>query len=327
MPELLLHIGRHKSGSTAIQRFLKKNEIFLTDNGFYYPTTGVRGSAHHLISEPMQRGKMARLGSKSATSIPILQGLHSEITSVPGKSIVISSEAFQNCNPSFVREVFCRYDTRVIVYIRNQLEYLASAYAQKVHATDYTSSLDTYFKDIYSVDYRAFLKAWEKQYPQQLTVRKFSRSTLEQGDVVTDFAVHGLGLPDEGSAPPNSSEEANPSLNAKILQLKLYLNREGYYHNESKRLLYHLLPELNGEFESDKVRASQAIRKKLVARCVKSDSAVATRYFGEDQLFEYGNYQTAETTPLPAGELNQMLAAMDERLAKEGITLAMLKRL
>jgi len=254
-----------------------------------------------------------------------MKSLREEIGSVPDKRIVLSSEAFQNCRPNFVRRAFKAYETQVVVYIRNQLEYLASAYAQKVHATDYTGTLEEYLENIYSVDYFGFLNRWQEQFPDRLTVRKFSRSALEQGDVVTDFLVHALGA-DLGNIPPiTHNGDANPSLNAKTVQLKLYLNREGYCNQTAQRQLYRLLPELNAQFDGGKVKVSPTVKKTLIRNCGKTDSAVAAKYFSSDQLFDYSSYRAEETTPLSDGERKLMIAAVNEKLEEKGMTLEILR--
>ena len=99
MKKLILHIGRHKSGTTAIQRFLRKNGDFLTSNGFYYPQTGTRGAAHHEISEPMQRRYTRQNKQFSPDSNPLLAQLRDEIAAADQQKIILSSEAFQNCDP------------------------------------------------------------------------------------------------------------------------------------------------------------------------------------------------------------------------------------
>lgn len=49
-PTLFLHIGRPKTGSTALQHFLMKNRQRLLDNGILYPLTGSYQLSSHLFA-------------------------------------------------------------------------------------------------------------------------------------------------------------------------------------------------------------------------------------------------------------------------------------
>ena len=59
--KMILHIGRHKSGTTSIQSTFFSNKSELQRVGIYYPEMGTRGGAHHLISERML--KLFRTGT------------------------------------------------------------------------------------------------------------------------------------------------------------------------------------------------------------------------------------------------------------------------
>ena len=48
-PVLLLHVGPHKTGSTAIQTFCEQNREGLTRAGFWYPKSGNVGGQHLLL--------------------------------------------------------------------------------------------------------------------------------------------------------------------------------------------------------------------------------------------------------------------------------------
>ncbi len=46
-PVLFLHIGLHKTGTSAIQKFLRANENLLLKKHVYYPLDELGGDAHH----------------------------------------------------------------------------------------------------------------------------------------------------------------------------------------------------------------------------------------------------------------------------------------
>ncbi len=304
MNSLFLHIGRHKTGTTAIQRFLMLNRSNLFDQGFFVPFLGVKGYGHHEIAEPMQRrNKLTHFllkRSQSMRELYLLLEKNQEHVSI------LSSEAFQNCDPKFVRNMFVGYNTTIVVYIRDQLNYLASSYAQKVHATNYTGSLGEYYDNVYRVDYWKFLSEWGNSFKKQLIVRKFDKQALENGDVVQDFIRHVLPGADTSLLEFSDILDSNPSLNEKVLQLKLTLNQSGRVDTYNKGKLYRLLPELNKEFPSCKYTINSSIKRKVINDCFSSDSKVAAQYFGESILFAYDDYQARETSILGFDELNSM---------------------
>ena len=57
MTNLIIHIGEHKTGSTSIQDFLKRNSTALLSRpniNILYPQSGLFHSAHHLLAYAVQ---------------------------------------------------------------------------------------------------------------------------------------------------------------------------------------------------------------------------------------------------------------------------------
>lgn len=126
---LTLHIGRHKTGTTAIQNFLFRNREQLLERGFYVPMAGRDGAGHHRLSRELSTVKKRRLKRRGGAGEAFLE-LAREVGQLePGPQLLISSEDFQNCDPAVVSKALAAYRTRVVVYIREQVNYLASAYA------------------------------------------------------------------------------------------------------------------------------------------------------------------------------------------------------
>lgn len=47
MANIVIHIGRHKSGTSALQDMLFSSKELLEKEGWYYPATGMKNIAHH----------------------------------------------------------------------------------------------------------------------------------------------------------------------------------------------------------------------------------------------------------------------------------------
>lgn len=303
MKKLILHIGRHKTGTSAIQDCLIKNPQLLKSNGYYYPTNARKGRGHHHVSEPNAGLKNRIRGLFIMPKLPT--DLKVELDEHAGYTSIISSEAFQRCHPKLIKRLFEGYDINVVVYLRNHVDYIASAYTQWVHATGYKGSFERYYLTSYSANYYRFLRQWELQFPGKLLVRKFENNSLANGDISSDFLLHGLGIKIEDFSEISKSH-ANPSLNNKVMQLKLHLNRTGEYKTLPPDRLYNTLPMLNTEFPAGKVKTPRVIAKHVIKKNRKRDMKVARRFFSEDTLFRYRLTAPEQHRPLNKHELEAM---------------------
>lgn len=314
MKRLLLHIGRHKTGTTAIQRFLHGNANLLRDAGWYYPQNGLRSFGHHELGAPLTRSALSGAGDGGASLVSRMRAdLQKELCEQQSDT-VISSEAFQNCKPEVIGELFADHDVQVVVYIREQTSYLLSAYAQRVQASDYTGSLEDFYRDTSHVTYMEFLSQWESVFPGRLSVRNYDRQDLSGGNVVVDFCHHFLSLQAEQVANLCNAGDANPSLTSDLLDFKLHVNRHLTLTAEQSRKLYHALARLAVEDESGSPRISGRLASKVAERYAKSNHQVARRYFSRHRLFKA--FQPA-MAPLTSGTSEERLSAIRGRIIED----------
>src|SRR5690625_2944174 len=102
----ILHIGRHKSGTTSLQRFLYNNRDYLAQHGFAYPEAYIRVCAHHKLPEIFLARRVKTL-SRNILRDNILEHRKRLIQTLNDDSLVyiISSEAFQNVPPRITRQL------------------------------------------------------------------------------------------------------------------------------------------------------------------------------------------------------------------------------
>ena len=146
-------------------------------------------------------------------------------------TLIISSEAFQNCDPKIIRQIFTKdiFNVQVVCYFRDQVSYLVSSYAQAIHAEFRTDNLEAYL-NAFNSNYWSFTEQWNDQF-ENMILGIFSRDELLNGDIVEDFSVNTLGLEPSIGEMYNS----NPSLSRRYLAFKLIYN-EKYHKNELKKL-------------------------------------------------------------------------------------------
>jgi hypothetical protein len=326
--KILLHIGRHKTGTTAIQQFLGDNRGALLRAGYFVPLAGRVNAGHHGFAQPFVKGRLQEtLRNGQLGELPAFRQLREELTDVPeSHTVVISSEALQNCRPEAVRRAFEGYDARVVVYLRNQLEYLATAYVQRIHATTYAGSIDDYYRDVYqgSSNYFAFLKNWTQAFPDAVTVRRYA-----SGAAVEDFCEHVLDIDHDDYA--RRSGDSNPSLNARLAVFKRKFNERELSRTEpstepTANKMYFALPRLNGNFPAKKYAVPPHIAADLLKRCLSTDAKTARQYFAEEVLFDYDGYESTEEPVVSDADYEIIYGCLLDEVAKASAEKSAAKR-
>ena len=130
MSHFVLHIGTHKTGTTALQRTFGAARPSLRAHGIVYPSLQPREPGHHILVGPWIDRHHDR-----QTTIRLWQSLAE--SHAGGKStLVISSEEFCRARPQSVdfaelAGFVAGFDRRTVVcYLRNQASYIQSIYLQ-----------------------------------------------------------------------------------------------------------------------------------------------------------------------------------------------------
>lgn len=237
MRRLIIHIGRQKSGTSALQYFLNQNESFLKNESVIYPQSGREGKiAHHHIAILMKEEKYSEIKS-------ILNLILEETSTF--NTVIISSEAFQNVINLYPLEQIIRYfnQVQVICYLRESLSYLLSAYKQKVQAQNYTDSIDTFLKSA-RLDYKRLVNRWQ-QLDENIIVRLYEKQSLINQNIIDDFFdCLNLNLPSEIS---RHTIAKNTSLGSSLVLYKLIRNKL----NLAERKEYQNLEKIAGEKKAE----------------------------------------------------------------------------
>jgi|GEM_PF-1413903 len=310
--KIILHIGRHKSGTTALQEYLSRHADFLNEHGFDYLGIFRREDAHHLLSEPLNRRRTDAMDERELEAL--VDGAREKILEAtdPEKTLIISSEAFQNCDPAVVRRLFPEktFDVKLVCYFRDQVSYILSSYAQAIHAEYRTDDFDRYIR-AFDGNYHTFARAWGRLFPKRV-FRVFSRSDLINGDIVDDFCINVLGTNPVTAEPL----ESNPSLSRRYLSFKLMYNRRYNNGKLEKKIplgkLYSLLGELSRTDPLGKLRMNRAQREYVMEKYAEPNRRFFAEYIpGKRFAYEkaderYGHYR------MPEAEFELILRKIDE---------------
>lgn len=137
---LILHIGMHKTGSSAIQRFLSLNRYPLRLFGVYYPRSfgadGRRQPKHNALFSAI--GHEADCGAPHPAlgpSADLVERMAARIERASCRVAILSAEGFSGERPIFARALAplaARFDVRVVVFLRRPDLWVESFYRQMV---------------------------------------------------------------------------------------------------------------------------------------------------------------------------------------------------
>ncbi len=145
---LYLHIGTHKTGTTAIQRLLATRSAAFARGGLFVPRTGRvdEVSGHHNIAWQLNDDARYR------PALGTLEGLCEELKASSYPAAIVSSEDFEYlyCDePTLqgLKSAFeaCGYQVEVLAFLREQTEMIGSLYQELLkHGLDMNYDVFTY---------------------------------------------------------------------------------------------------------------------------------------------------------------------------------------
>ena len=195
--KLVLHIGTHKAGSSAIQHLLWHNRDRLRKRGFCYPQLANGQTGHHDLAWAVR----SATGGKTPRQVDpaVFSRLRASLERSDCHTAILSSEEFEFATAPeqlrMIRKELPAEHTRIVVYLRRQDKYLVSEYGQhlKMYETRFTGSIhDFYMRFNLSkrFNYLRALTRWAKAFgTQNITVRPFEPCQFENGTLADDVRV------------------------------------------------------------------------------------------------------------------------------------------
>jgi hypothetical protein len=157
-----IHIGIHKTGSTAIQHFLHHNHDALLNHGILYPKVGLHGTGHHEIAWAAMRGDTASCNG-------FMREIAQQALHCNASKIVLSSEEFEFIKkPDKLKALFPE-GSRIIIYLRRPDTYLESEYNQhvKVYSIRFQGDIFRFYffyNFIKRLNYVRLINTWKESF-------------------------------------------------------------------------------------------------------------------------------------------------------------------
>ena len=305
-PNLLLHIGAEKTGTSSIQSFLLVNRKALSEVGVYYLHSPGRADCRSLPvlcigqNTPDDFLRMEGIKTPAARSKFVeetQQWLRQQLTGAGEKchTIVISSEHLSSRLSSVeavqrVKELLQPHVTeiRIVCYFRNQAESLPSSYSTYVLSGG-TESLARFRKRFLkgaSNDLNAMISRWERVFGKDnIEARIYSRRRFSGEDLLREFSGFLHGVPQEKlhfGVPLR-----NRSLSRRGMRLARAINivvpRFDAEDNESeinRRLVRSVARLCQGE----PLRLNTHQREEVLQHFRESNSKLKARYFPDESF-------------------------------------------
>lgn len=239
MKQIFLHIGLHKTGTTAIQRFLSANRDALADTGVLYPVAGQRSDdphAQHLLAPSIAR-------QMQVDCEEVWQKLTSEIEMSSADKVVVSTEGLclsDTDEVARIRHHLAGMDVRILICFRNQLDLMLSRYKQQIKSQKTSEGAREFFQTrLDYCDYRALVDRWVSEFgADRVDICCYERVCQEPG-LIRDF-VQRTGVSMEV---PDVERRANVSPDDRASLLLLSLNRHPLVNRSwvGRRLRRHLM--------------------------------------------------------------------------------------
>jgi len=244
---IFLHIGTHKTGTTAIQRYLARNRDNLKNLGIWYPREsellqGGDDKHSHLINIARSLDPYSKSRTYNQEQLKEIAGALIK-KSKAFEHTIISAEAFWRIgfgrldpsgdpepiwrrkadNIASIRQLLgADSDIRIIGVLRERSSYLQSSYSEFILATYYHQSINKFLDTMLHVaDYNRQLKCWSEHFP----VTAYSYESLcSHKDLPERFMTELIGSNPAFPEPENQKKRFNTSAPIPCVLIKRYLN-------------------------------------------------------------------------------------------------------
>ncbi|MDG4876471.1 hypothetical protein P9273_15350 [Mesorhizobium sp. WSM4935] len=185
---VILHIGVHKTGTSALQSFLQRNAALLSSRGVVYKPTIPDWPNHNPLAMAFMPGSFDHGPTRLATTLDEAEN----------KTVLISSEML--CEPEVDLDLFLQclrgHDVQVIAYIRHPGDIVISAFNEVVRHHDRHWKRPLNERPFaYDPSQMDVLRRWLKV--SNLTLAPYDRNQWVGGSICSDF-LRMIGVAGDG---------------------------------------------------------------------------------------------------------------------------------
>jgi hypothetical protein len=238
---LYLHIGRGKTGSTAIQRFLSVHRAELLAVGMHYVAAGDVARMGHqsfaksFIRQPPPYMEMPAHAERAREEV------REELTGSGSPNALLSSENLTLAEigelAHFCREAAPAARVRIIFFARSQDELVESQYNQMIKLALCRKTFADYLEsDLDELDFSALLAPWAAQFGKENIIAQVFDAA---GERVLDDFLRCLPLPAKFAIEPER-DAASSNSSVGYLALRIFRTLNEFEFPEQRRFYQRL---------------------------------------------------------------------------------------
>jgi len=290
---IYIHIGFMKTGTSAIQSFIKLNHSFFENNNFYFPPSNEEAMnylAFSLLDEvpPYIHHTLPINANK------LYKKLNNEIKKSKQDNIILTTEAFYLISTKYFlgekapKKLFDllknnNYNFKIIAFLRRQDEYLETQYNQHIKTHNFWNLYD---KDIYTFydekkelfDFNLILNRWANVFGEEnIKVKVYEKSK----NSILDF-LEVLGINEISKLLKNN--DVNPKLSSKALEFMRLANKYDIEKRTAKQnyTLVQLIEDVLNCTDSKSSLLSQDDSKNIINDFYTGNIELSNKYLNGD---------------------------------------------
>jgi hypothetical protein len=257
--KLILHIGTHKTGTTALQQFLYANREPLAVKGFHYATTGHGLTEANFVANALNvgRGRVVQAFFEKHVSVASRNGVHAILASAENfyaMSVLNGMARREACVDPVIRDRTLiatlkslmpdeLQAVQLVCYFRRPDRYAESLYSQHVkRGIGFDGTFGDFLPIIkQALFYAKHVQAWCEVFGEgNITVRPYEPVSA---DIVGDFVQNVLTIDDIVGFAKRESH-ANERVSRDVLEFKRLRNREVKFNErDMERTILRLVDE------------------------------------------------------------------------------------
>ena len=311
MSDLCIHIGIHKTGTTAIQSALRNVSQDSPHVEWALLEPDYSLIQQFMLAESYSQQLVDQLRSQ-------LEGAAAKFSETSGRSrsvkqFVLSNEGlsgradtgYQNVSvvAQMLKDAVSEFDSRIIVYLRRQDDWIESMYTQKIHEGE-SFGFDEFLTRMEardSLNFFNYLNTLETCFDGKLIVRSYHQASA--GGIVADFASE-IGCDRLSSCAP--AKRVNASYSRFAVEVARLANRQ--LDQSDRRRLRFVLQDVMAKSAGERFSFfTEQQRREFLERFSDTNTAVADRWFGGDVETVFPAPEADGSSPMqPAGEASEI---------------------
>jgi hypothetical protein len=256
MKKLILHIGFHKTGTSALQEYFDENRKTLETQGIFYPKSlNGKFPGNVDLSWAFNENAPPYASLNSDEKLQIKSYYKNQMDNTECETIIVSSEDFVLLDGQFksienVKDFFSDYDVSIVAYVREPIDFMISLYSHAIRARLLDCTFKSYISKHYSfraADFPLRLQPWRRCFSDEaIVVKKFAPKEFYKGTLVNDF-FHAVGIDVKLDMTMNRS---NVGVHPWLIQSYIETSKSSIGEPNKEKILRKII-KLGSEFPKD----------------------------------------------------------------------------